>query len=258
MPLAFISLTFPATAIAESNVVSFVSCPIYRDADAGKKSGCWLTDNPGTAQRYDVSKATSKPDWNYGVLVEGKVSDEQDNACGGVVLAPVSVSILQEKPCTRFMLPAEGYPGRPFVLPETNTVPLSVERVPPEPPFSDRTFSILFNFNDDFVTYQHGDYYVDQTIQWIRGTNPAEIIITGYADLTEHAISDYPIVEDADMAQKRAEKIAFTLKRLGVSDDLMTVQWESETDEAPDQEGADGLPIASRRRVDIEIIQSGD
>ena len=115
-------------ALSESDVVSFVSCPIYRDTDAGKKSGCWLSDDPETVRRYDISKATNKPDWNFAVLVEGKLSDDQDNACGGAVLDPVRVSVLRDTTCTRFMLPEEDYPGRPFVLPKTNTTPLSVER----------------------------------------------------------------------------------------------------------------------------------
>ena len=60
-------------AAASSDVahVSFVACPIYRDTNDGRKSGCWLVDEPSTGVRYDVTAAPTKPDWNHAVLVEG-------------------------------------------------------------------------------------------------------------------------------------------------------------------------------------------
>ena len=33
-----------AGAAETGRLVRFVSCPVYRDADSGKKSGCWLAD----------------------------------------------------------------------------------------------------------------------------------------------------------------------------------------------------------------------
>src|SRR5690606_1416098 len=35
----------------------FVTCPIYRNTDAGRKSGCWLADSPEDGQRYDVTRS---------------------------------------------------------------------------------------------------------------------------------------------------------------------------------------------------------
>jgi hypothetical protein len=97
-------------APAWSEQQRFIACPIYRDADAGRKSGCWLADEGTSGQRFDVSQAPTKPDWNHEVLVEGEVTSQQENACGGLVLNPVRVSVLPG-PCTRHMLPAEGFPG---------------------------------------------------------------------------------------------------------------------------------------------------
>ena len=50
-----LSLTFASAVEAQS--VRFISCPIYRDADAGRKSGCWLSDDASSGTRYDVMKA---------------------------------------------------------------------------------------------------------------------------------------------------------------------------------------------------------
>ena len=63
-----------STACAAAELVRFVACPVYRDTDAGKKSGCWLADDPATGRRYDVSQSPTKPDWNFEVLVEGRVA----------------------------------------------------------------------------------------------------------------------------------------------------------------------------------------
>src|SRR5690606_26201070 len=91
----------------------FVTCPVYRNTDAGRKSGCWLADSPEDGLRYDVTRSPTKPDWNRAVLVEGRVSAGQADTCGGIVLEPVRVSVLDQA-CPRAMLPAQGYPGVRF------------------------------------------------------------------------------------------------------------------------------------------------
>jgi hypothetical protein len=144
MALLAAGLVVAAAAGAADEQLRFVTCPVYRDTDAGKKSGCWLADERETGQRYDVSLAPTKPDWNRAVLVEGVVAEGQEKACGGIVLNPVRVSVL-DSPCTRAMLPAEGYPGRVFVLPQRNVRPLSEPRPQPAPPFVSRTFHLLFD-----------------------------------------------------------------------------------------------------------------
>src|SRR5581483_9393417 len=80
------------TVAAPAAELRFVTCPIYRDTDAGRKSGCWLADSPEDGRRYDVTPSPTKPDWNYAVLVEGRPSAHQTDVCGGVVLDPVRVS----------------------------------------------------------------------------------------------------------------------------------------------------------------------
>ena len=83
-----------AAAQGGAETVRFITCPIYRDADSGKKSGCWLAEDRATGKRYDVSLAPSRPDWNHEVLVEGTVSAASKAPCGDTVLDAVRTSIL--------------------------------------------------------------------------------------------------------------------------------------------------------------------
>ncbi len=229
----------------------FVTCPVYRDANAGKKSGCWLADERESGQRYDVSLAPTKPDWNRAVLVEGMVAPRQDDACGGIVLDPVRVSVL-DAPCTRAMLPAEGYPGRVFKLPRRNVRPLAEPRPAPAAPFESRQFHLLFDFGSTFMVYQLDDYLLDQAITYIRAVAPRRVIVTGHAATTAATVSGVSLVEGGALAQQRAELVAQALRRLGVSDEHLQVRWTT-TSDAVDADGADGLREPSRRRVDIDV-----
>jgi len=233
-------------------LVRFVTCPVYRDTQAGRKSGCWLADDPATGIRYDITPSPSDPDWNFGVLVEGRVAPGDENPCGGKVLDPVRVSILPGV-CTRFMLPAEGFPGRPFSLPERNVAPVSVPREVPPGPYETRSFYLFFDFDKDFLIYQFDDYLLDKAITWIRAANPRKIVVTGYAAASPEAVSGEMLAEDPAIARKRAEKLREALIRLGVPAERIEVKWDTRPDPI-DAEGADGLPDPSLRRVEIKAI----
>ncbi len=245
-----VACTLSAEAQTAGETVRFISCPIYRDVDAGRKSGCWLADERETGRRFDIGGAPTKPDWNREVLVEGRLSSAPD-VCGGVVLEPIRVSVLPG-PCTRQMLPAEDFRGRPFVLPERNVRPVSAPRTAPEPPFAERSFYLLYDFNSDFIVYQLDDYLLDQAITYIRGAKPRKIVITGYAATTSATVSGRRINESADIARRRAQSIAEALVRLGVDPKVVETAWKTgaEPIAAP---GADGLAEASRRRVEIRV-----
>ncbi|GIL41606.1 hypothetical protein [Roseiterribacter gracilis] len=243
-------LAFAVTG-AQAETVRFITCPIYRDADAGKKSGCWLADDRATGKRYDVSQAPSKPDWNREVLVEGTIAQGGKEICGGIVLEPVRTSILPGA-CTRQMLPAENFTGRKFVLPKRNISPLSVKRDPPPPPYAARSFHLFFDFGQAFVIYQYDDYLLDEAVHWIRAAKPRAITVTGYAATSPAIVSGRTIAEDAAIARVRAAKIGEALVRLGIDRKIVTVKWQR--DAAPiDVPEADGLAEASRRRVDIAV-----
>ena len=151
LALAAASLpVFSASAADTAESLRFVACPVYRDADAGAKSGCWLVTDPATGQQWDVSQSPYKPDWNYAVLVEGLVLASEDQPCGAPVLDPVRTSRLATE-CLRHMLPAEGHPGRPFVRPARNISPLANPPAPPLGPYSERTFTLFFELDRSFV-----------------------------------------------------------------------------------------------------------
>lgn len=230
--------------------VRYIACPIYRDTDAGRKSGCWLADDRETGRRFDVSRAPSKPDWNHEVLIEGRPSDAAGN-CGGVVLDPVRASILPGE-CPRHMLPPEGFAGNKFALPPRNVRPLSEARPVPPRPWTNRTFSLVFDFDKAFVVYQLDDYLLDQAITYIRAVNPKQVIVTGWAATEPAIVSGRPIAEHPGIAKVRAELLGEALIRLGVPREKLVVRWRTGARPA-DVDGADGLAEASRRRADIEV-----
>lgn len=245
------ALSCASQALADDEV-RFIACPIYRDADFGAKSGCWLADDPDTGVRYDMSPSPTKPDWNFAVLVEGRKANAQTNVCGGVVLDPARVSVLRDQPCTRKMLPAEGFPGRKFVLPKRNVRPLYAERVPAAKPFAPRDFAIAFDFGSDFITYQLSDYYVDQMTYYALDVAPADISITGYADTNPTIVSGRSLAEPISLARARAEKVAEWMRLRGVPAARLHVAAKASPGPAP-MEAADGLAAPSRRRVEVRI-----
>ncbi|WDF73988.1 hypothetical protein [Novosphingobium sp. KACC 22771] len=245
------ALVAPLSAAA-AETVRFIACPIYRDADSGKKSGCWLSDDPATGTRYDVSLSPHKPDWNYGVMVEGIVTAAPTTPCGGVVLDAVRTSRLYDMPCTRHMLPAEGYPGRRFVLPKRNITPSSVARPVPAGPYAERVFPVYFEFGNDFLVYQYGDYLIEQAGNWINAAHPKKLIVTGFAATQPQVISGRAMSERAELAAQRAETIAETLRRLMPG---MTIETATDTSgSATNDKDADGLTDQSRRRVEIRAL----
>jgi len=249
--LLLLALAATSAAAAPAAEVRFVACPIYRDTDAGRKSGCWLADSPEDGRRYDVSPSPTKPDWNYAVLVEGRPAADQADVCGGIVLDPVRVSILPEG-CVRAMLPAEGRPGRRFVLPERNVRPLYEPRKPFPQPYAERTFEIPFEFGRSFVVYQLSDYLMDQAVAYALAVHARKVEITGWAATTPDEVSGRRLAEPAEVAKARALVAAQWMRSLGVPSERIAVRWRTNA-QPIDMPGADGLTGPSRRRVDIRI-----
>lgn len=251
MRAAAIILALAPLSAQAQETVRFIACPVYRDADAGRKSGCWLADDAASGTRWDVTKSPYKPDWNHEVLVEGFVSADTANPCGGKVLDPVRSSVLPGA-CTRHMLPAEGYPGRKFVLPKRNIAPMSVARAAPPGPYGARTFPIYFEFDRAFLLYQYGDYLLDNAVTWIRAAKPRKLVVTGYAATLPEEVSGRRIAERPEVARERAEAMAESLRRL-VPDVPVEVKWKVRAEVAQDPD-ADGLPGQSQRRVEIQAV----
>jgi len=240
-----VSLASPGNA---AEPVRFVACPVYRDTDAGLKSGCWLATDPATGTQWDVTMSPYKPDWNFAVLVEGVAAGDDARPCGGRTLDPVRTSRL-DTPCTRHMLPAENLPGRKFVLPARNIRPLASPPALPSGPYEDRTFALFFELDRAFVVYQYGDYLLDQAAHWIRGAKPARLVVTGYAASEPETVSGTTIVERPEVASERAETVALSLSRLFPD---LPIETRTETGaQANDHADADGIPWQSQRRVEI-------
>jgi len=241
-----------AAAAETGALVRFVACPVYRDTDSGRKSGCWLAQDRASGTRYDVSLSPHKPDWNYAVLVEGKVSAEAPTACGSPVLAPVRTSRLYDMPCTRHMLPAEGFAGRRYKLPRRNISPSSVARPVPPGPYAERVFPVYFEYGNDFLIYQYDDWLIDQAVTWIQAAKPARLIITGYAATQPETVSGVTIAEPESLALQRAQTIATTMERMVPG---LKIEVRADTHPAVTQEAeADGLPWQSQRRVEMRAV----
>src|SRR5687768_4069994 len=138
----FLLVLVSAMAFADKppSSVTFVGCPIYRDTDLGRKSGCWLADDPSTGIRYDVTDGPTKPEVGRMCLFDGIIAQE-GNTCVGVVMRPIRQAVLDE-PCPVTIIPAEQFPGRRFVLPAEVLKPTWEPRALPSPPYSTQEFHI--------------------------------------------------------------------------------------------------------------------
>ena len=226
----------------------FVSCPIYRDTDAGRKSGCWITTQVETGVRYDVSNSPDKPLAGRQMLVEGVVSDEK-NICGGVVLQPVRISVLQET-CPELIIPAEGWPSKPSVLPPKVIAPLAVPRKLPPPPYSTTSFHLIFDYDSDFLVYQSVELTIEAATLYAQASKAQRVIVTGYADTRGVEASGRVFKEPLSLAKARAEMTAEALRRMGVPASILQVNWRGDPSPLPEE-----APMldASRRRVTVTV-----
>jgi hypothetical protein len=250
--LLMLAAPLAAQAAETRELVRFIACPTYRDADSGRKSGCWLADDPVTGKRWDVSQSPYKPDWNFAILVEGRVAAAATDVCGGAVLDPVRTSRLMDRPCTRHMLPAEGYPGRRYKLQGRYIDPVSVARPVPPGPYAERTFPVYFEFGNDFLIYQYDDYLLDKAATWIKAAKPKKVVVTGHAATAPEMVSGERLAERPVVARERAEMVAETLVRL-MPDLKVEARWQTASQPIEESE-ADGIPGQSQRRVDIRAV----
>ena len=253
--LAFALLALSATARADDEpaagvVKRFIGCPVYRDTDAGRKSGCWLVSDPVDGVQYDVTSGRIKPILGQKVLIEGAATSAGRDLCGGVVLEPVSVSVLDET-FKAFLIPSEGHPGRRFALPDEVMQPTTVPRQLPPPPYSTRDYTIQFELGSDFLVYQYSEIIIEKAVLYTKASKPRRIVITGYAATRGADISGQRIAESLGIAEARAKMVAEAFTRLGVPRELLKLEWRGEpANPAP---AADGLTEAGKRRVEIRI-----
>ncbi len=247
---ALLSLTAAAAFAAglpAQKSLSFISCPVYRDTNQGRKSGCWLADDHESGARYDISGGRAKPQIGREVLVEGVVSDAPDT-CGGIVLTPLHTAVLETR-CPPVMLPPENFPGRAFHV-SLNSVlpPIDVERQPPPPPYASQQWLIEFNFQSDFLLYQYSEVILDAAARYILASRAKRVLVTGFSATQPLQVSGRVLAEAQGLARARAESVAEALRRLGVDPQIMQVSWHGNPEAV---EADDGLAEPSKRRVII-------
>jgi outer membrane protein OmpA-like peptidoglycan-associated protein len=234
---------------ALGTTLSFVACPVYRDTDMGRKSGCWLATDPETSRGYDVTWAPIKPQLGKPVYLEGVVTDELDS-CGGVVLKPVRVSVLPGR-CPATLVPAEAFPGRPSP-PATDVLrPASEPRTLPPPPYDRREFQIYFELGRDFLIYQHAEVVLEKVQLYVQASLASQVRVQGFAATDPLVRSGRRIAEPLELAQERAEMVALALRRMGVPAAALTTEWHG-SPLPSDLEGGK-LPESSKRRVTITV-----
>ena len=255
--LLFLLLGLPCVALAvdadsseQPKPMAFISCPIYRDTDAGRKSGCWLADDPATGVRYDVTEGPTKPQLGRQILVEGRISNEP-NACGGVVLRPVRTAVL-DATCPSALIPAEGYAGRRFVLPEKVMQPTWQARPVPTSPYTEKTFDIVFDFGNDFLIYQYSELILEDVATYAKASRAKTVEVTAYAATKPFEVSGTRLAEPLELAKARAEMTAEALRRLGIAREQLKVTWHG--DPLPLDGPAPTGPESTKRRVTIRVV----
>jgi outer membrane protein OmpA-like peptidoglycan-associated protein len=246
------SLAIASAAAADApqqTVVTFVGCPIYRDTDSGRKSGCWIAEDPATGIRYDVTDGPTKPQVGKVSLFEGVITSEP-NTCGAIVLRPVRQAVLDET-CPQAIIPAEEFKGRRFILPAETIQPTWIPRALPKPPYANQEFNIVFDFGNDFHIYQYAELILEKISLYVKASKPKAVVVTGYAATRPIHVSGRELAEPIELAKSRAAATAEALTRLGVERKLIRI--ETQGDPKPIASLATPGLEASKRRVTVRI-----
>ena len=231
---------------------NFLSCPIIRDT---KTVPCWLAEYEGELYylgiQYDQTADFYPPQLGHKALVEGTVADEP-RICGGLVLKPVSVSVLPELDLScNTILPAVDQYTVPFARrgPGPNVATYRPPSPPPSPakpvpPFTVKEFTVYYDF--DTETAGRWTSAIAAAGNYAMGIKATKVEVLGYrgaSRLTDG--TDY--VEYPWIAEHRAKVMAETLAVIGVPISTISVRWKSEP------EPADGIGDPMRRRLTITV-----
>ena len=204
-------------AVTPGQTVTFIACPIYRDTDNGRKSGCWLADDPESGQRFDLWESSTKPMLGRKMLVEGMVvTTASPDLCGGQPLNPVRVSILEAR-CPETLIPAEGYPSKPSVLPKDFIKPISVPRVKHAPPYARKVFELFFDLHSDYFNYQESDTVIERAAQHAIDSQAKNVTVQGFADREGFMLHGERFAEDARLSERRQNRVKTALVGFGLS-----------------------------------------
>jgi hypothetical protein len=244
---------FAAAAPKPGERLSFVSCPIVRDTPTVP---CWLSEYDGEVYyltiQSDVSAEVQPPMLGHRVLVEGVVSDAP-RICGGVVLAPVRLSVMTERDANcNTLLPAdERYTidfnprppgpsaGRLAFAPD----PAAAARAAPPRPEGPQTIELYFDF-DKGVSFRHPAALVSilERARLIAATHGSVTGVRG-----AHRLSDGTLLEESpSIGRRRAEEVGRLLEGAGLNVPL-ALDWTDGESEA------DGIDDWQSRRVTVVL-----
>lgn len=229
---------------AESGHVSFITCPIFRNA----QSRCWLAERGDVTYYIGRVGAGTSPQLLHKVLIEGTISDEPPS-CGGVVVKPIRISVFPEIDYScNTVLPDNG--DRPtervfYDLPPAEQL-LIDESVPmPKGPFTNQKFVGYFDYDNSFL---NGGLQglIETAANYAVASDARHIKVTGR--IGQSRLDDGRIlVERTTLARVRAQATAAALTGLGVDPARLEVTWLEEA--LP----PDGIHDADHRVVEIEL-----
>jgi hypothetical protein len=233
---------------------NFVACPIVRDTSTVP---CWLAEYKGETYfltlQTDVSAPVNPPQLGHQVLVEGVVSDEP-RICGGIVLKPVTLSVLPEldTSCSTILPAEERYnltfepprppgpsKGRLAFAQDPNAPRPTPAAIEPGP----RTFVLQYDF-DGLIGFRHGGQLA-QIHDFAQKTKATRVEITGYR-ASSLLSNDAVLTERDDIGRRRAEQVASLLKDSGLSSLTYEVRWQ-------DAPKPDGVNDARLRKADVVV-----
>lgn len=239
------------SVVGAQQPTNFVSCPIVRDTASVP---CWLAEYNGELYfltlQTDVSAPVTPPWLGHRVLVEGAVSAEP-RICGGIVLKPVHLSVLESDASCNTMLPAEERynltfePPRP---PGPSGGRLAFDNPPSPrpaaPAASPREFVVSYPF-DGLVGFNHAGL-LTEILQLARAVSAREIEIVGYRGSVRLS-NGQTMVEEPAIGKKRAEQVAMLLKGANLTAPAYKVSWREEA------AAATGVDDYLARRVVVTV-----
>jgi hypothetical protein len=239
------------TVGAAQQRTNFVSCPIVRDTASVP---CWLAEYEGELYfltlQTDVSAPVTPPWLGHRVLVEGTVSAEP-RICGGIVLKPVHLSVLDRDASCNTMLPAEERynltfePPRP---PGPSRGRLAFDNAPAAPPspttITTREFVVSYPF-DGLVGFNHAGV-LTEVLEFARAASAGQIEIVGHRGAVRLS-NGHTMVEEPAIGKKRAEQVAMLLQGANLTAPSYRVGWRDEA------AAASGVDDHLSRRVVITV-----
>lgn len=224
------------TALAAEPVgkrIVFVACPMVRNTELP----CWMSAHENQlyflTEQTDLGGETYPPWLGHKALIEGTVTDKQ--MCGGIVLEHVTASVLPEPDVScNTILPAQGFASPPG---ERGTGPSGVRggappapppRRPPAPPppgpYKAETFTATFNA-DTTRLWRPAQAALRQAVTFATYSKATAVEVTGYRAAIKLTNGE-TYVEDAAIAQERAEIVAEALEALGMPKTAkISVKW---------------------------------